>query len=114
MRWQGRRESGNVEDRRSMAPAGMAVGGGASILLIVLYLLIGGDPADLQQMPGPQGQEQQGPLDPAPHDPPAPVHRDGAPDRAATSPTAGVPPDRLDAAPCSLHGLPVGSADARL
>jgi predicted metalloprotease len=65
MRWQGRRESGNVEDRRSMAPAGMAVGGGASILLVVLYLLMGGDPADLQQMPGPQGQEQQGPLDPA-------------------------------------------------
>lgn len=65
MRWEGRRESGNVEDRRSMAPAGVALGGGASLVIAVLYLLLGGDPRDLQQMPGPQGQQEQGEVDPA-------------------------------------------------
>ncbi len=42
MRWQGRQQSGNVEDRRGMG--GMAVGGGiGGIVLLVLGLLFGGD-----------------------------------------------------------------------
>ena len=50
MKWQGRRQSGNVEDRRRMGGRGIAVGGGlGGVVLIVLYLLLGGDPATLVQ-----------------------------------------------------------------
>lgn len=51
MRWKGRRESQNVEDRRSLSKGGVAVGGGAGVLLvvIVLALLTGQDPAALLQ-----------------------------------------------------------------
>lgn len=41
MEWRGRRESGNVEDRRSMGRGGLAIGGGVGgviIALIVLFL----------------------------------------------------------------------------
>ena len=55
MLWQGRRESGNVEDRRGMsAGGGLAVGGGliGSIFLVIKFLLGGGDPSQLpQQIP---------------------------------------------------------------
>lgn len=55
MLWQGRRESGNVEDRRGMSTGGgLAVGGGiiGVIFLVVKFLLTGGDPTQLpQQMP---------------------------------------------------------------
>ena len=44
MRWQNRRESSNVEDRRSMSGRKLAVGGGlGSVVLVVLYLLLGGN-----------------------------------------------------------------------
>jgi len=55
MLWQGRRESGNVEDRRGISGGGLAVGGGliGAIFLVVKFLLSGGDPNQLpQQMPG--------------------------------------------------------------
>jgi predicted metalloprotease len=42
MQWRGRRESGNVEDRRGMKTAG-AIGGG-SIIIAIIYALLGGDP----------------------------------------------------------------------
>jgi len=54
MLWQGRRESGNVEDRRGISGGGIAVGGGiiGAIFLIVKFLLGGGDPSELpQQLP---------------------------------------------------------------
>jgi predicted metalloprotease len=54
MLWQGRRESGNVEDRRGMSGGGLAVGGGiiGAIFLVVKFLLGGGDPSQLpQQLP---------------------------------------------------------------
>ncbi len=55
MLWQGRRESGNVEDRRGMsAGGGLAVGGGliGAIFLVIKFLLGGGDPSQLpQQIP---------------------------------------------------------------
>jgi len=54
MLWQGRRESGNVEDRRGISGGGIAVGGGiiGAIFLIVKFLLGGGDPSQLpQQLP---------------------------------------------------------------
>ena len=54
MLWQGRRESENVEDARGSGAGGkIAVGGGlGGVILVVAYLLLGGDPAalnDLQQ-----------------------------------------------------------------
>lgn len=51
MRWQGRRESDNVEDRRGMSAGGkMAAGGGLlGIIITVLYLVMsGGDASNLQ------------------------------------------------------------------
>ncbi len=55
MRWQGRRQSGNVEDRRGVPVRGMAAGGGVGVILIALVVMfLGGDPgAVLQQAPGP-------------------------------------------------------------
>lgn len=48
MKWQGRRGSGNVEDRRGMSTGRMAVGGGIGTIVIVLViLLLGGDPSQL-------------------------------------------------------------------
>jgi predicted metalloprotease len=49
MEWEGREESENVEDRRGMGPAakaGVAVGGGG-ILLVILALVLGVDPSVL-------------------------------------------------------------------
>lgn len=48
MKWQGRQGSDNVEDRRGMSPKGMAVGGGiGTIVIVILILLLGGDPSQL-------------------------------------------------------------------
>src|SRR5690606_10194042 len=51
MRWKGRTEGSNVEDRRGMSPRGKGmVGGGIGTIAIVLVvLLLGGDPTDLLQ-----------------------------------------------------------------
>ena len=68
MRWQGGRQSGNVEDRRgSRGP--MVVGGGiGTLVLIVIVMLLGGDPMALlqQQQPGNPGIGAPG--DPAAND----------------------------------------------
>jgi predicted metalloprotease len=57
MQWSGRRESGNVEDRRGLSTGGMVAGGGlGSIVLIVLALLFGVDPSGLL----PQGGSEPG------------------------------------------------------
>jgi predicted metalloprotease len=58
MRIEGQEESENVEDRRSVSPRGMVLGGGAgTLILIVVVMLLGGDPMQLlQQQPGPPGQ----------------------------------------------------------
>ena len=48
MLWQGRRQSDNVEDARRGGGRGIAVGGGiGSIIFVVAYLLLGGDPQAL-------------------------------------------------------------------
>jgi len=50
MRWQGRRKSDNVEDRRGVAGKRIAVGGGLGGLIIVaLYFLLGGNPDEIVQ-----------------------------------------------------------------
>src|SRR6516164_7793394 len=62
MRWQNERQSENVEDRRGISPAGMAVGGGLGMILIVLLasFLTGQDPrALLQRMQAVQPAQQQ-------------------------------------------------------
>ena len=48
MQWSGRRESGNVEDRRGLSTGGMVAGGGiGSLILLVVALLFGVDPSAL-------------------------------------------------------------------
>jgi len=49
MLWQGRRESDNVEDARGSGGGGRIVLGGGigTVILVVLYLLLGGDPQAL-------------------------------------------------------------------
>ncbi|MEZ6084861.1 MAG: neutral zinc metallopeptidase [Phycisphaerae bacterium] len=50
MRWRGRRQSSNVEDRRRMGGPMVAKGGGLGVIIIViLYALLGGDPQALVQ-----------------------------------------------------------------
>ncbi len=49
MRWQGRRESSNVEDRRGMSPKGIVGGGIGTIAIVLIVMLLGGDPASILQ-----------------------------------------------------------------
>jgi predicted metalloprotease len=58
MLWQGRRESDNVEDRRGMSSRGIVAGGGIGTLIIgIIYFLLGGNPSDINSQAGP-GQQQ--------------------------------------------------------
>lgn len=65
MEWEGREESENVEDRRGLGrTVGVAVGGGAGIIIIILALIFGFDPNQIAQFLGqgqPQGAQQGGP-----------------------------------------------------
>lgn len=45
MEWKGRRASSNVEDRRGSRAKGLVGGGIGTIILVVLYALLGGDPS---------------------------------------------------------------------
>jgi predicted metalloprotease len=48
MKWKGRQGSDNVEDRRGMSTGKMAVGGGlGTIVIVLIVLLLGGDPSGL-------------------------------------------------------------------
>lgn len=54
MLWQGRRESGNVEDRRGMSGGGIVAGGGIlGVIALVLNFLLGGGSSSNQQEPLP-------------------------------------------------------------
>jgi predicted metalloprotease len=71
MEWQGRRESDNVEDRGGFGGRGVAIGGGVSLLGVILALLLGVDPrvifqggggsvpVSYQQPQDPQARDQQ-------------------------------------------------------
>ena len=60
MRWRGRAGSGNIEDRRGMGPGGLVLGGGlGSVLLVVIVMLMGGDPTQLFEQ-APSGGGRQG------------------------------------------------------
>ena len=69
MRWVGRRQSTNVEDRRRVRPGGMIVGGGiGTIVIVVLALLLGGDPGTVLnqlQNASPPGAATEQTIDPA-------------------------------------------------
>lgn len=57
MRWRGRRQSENVEDRRRMAAGPAVVGGGMGLMIIaVIVALMGGNPQKFLQ----QAKQQQG------------------------------------------------------
>lgn len=52
MRWQGRRESSNVDDRRGISGGGIAAGGGIlGVIVYVLYSFLSGSPVDPSQLP---------------------------------------------------------------
>ena len=38
MRWRGRQQSGNVEDRRGMSGGKIAIGGGAGIIILIINI----------------------------------------------------------------------------
>lgn len=60
MQWRGRSQSSNVEDRRGMSGKGLAVGGGlGGIVLLVLYLLMGGNPGDMSSQLTPNQPAQE-------------------------------------------------------
>jgi predicted metalloprotease len=68
MKWQGRRESDNVEDRRGMSTGGMVLGGGGILGLLaylVFALMSGGevDPSQIPQLSSPVTNNQ--PMSPA-------------------------------------------------
>jgi len=53
MRWRGRDQSDNVEDRRGSGGGRVLVGGGlGTVVLVVAYLLMGGDPAQVLRLLG--------------------------------------------------------------
>lgn len=58
MLWQNRRQSSNVEDRRSaggIGPTHYAIGGGGALIIVVLALIFGVDPQQLLQQGGQGG-----------------------------------------------------------
>ena len=55
MRWQGRKQSDNVEDRRAVPVRGMALGGGlGTLVLVLIFMFMGGDPRALLEQAGQQ------------------------------------------------------------
>lgn len=67
MRWQGERQSENVEDRRGSRGPVMAGGGIGVIIIALIIMFLGGNPLPLlKQLPqqGGGGAQQQGPIDP--------------------------------------------------
>ncbi|GAA5507086.1 KPN_02809 family neutral zinc metallopeptidase [Novipirellula caenicola] len=51
MRWRGRRQSDNVEDRRGMSGPAVARGGAGILILALIVALLGGDPRQILQQP---------------------------------------------------------------
>jgi uncharacterized protein len=71
MRWQGRRQSANVDDRRRSPAGPIALGGGLGVIVLaVVVALMGGDPqVVLQQAAGPRGNDGGGAVAEAQLDP---------------------------------------------
>ncbi len=48
MKWRGRRESTNVEDRRGGGGGGLAIGGGlGTVVVLLVVMFLGGDPSEI-------------------------------------------------------------------
>lgn len=63
MKWEGREESSNVEDRRGLGPTTLAAGGGGIVVLILAFVF-GVDPQQLNKVikgGNPQGEQQGAP-----------------------------------------------------
>jgi hypothetical protein len=72
VRWKGREQSGNVEDRRRVGTGGLVLGGGiGTVVLVAAYLLLGGDPTQLFQMLGQTQMTTQAPAGSSQGAPPA-------------------------------------------
>jgi hypothetical protein len=84
MRWRQGRKSTNVEDRRGqrLAGGGLKIGGGMGLLVLVVVLLMGGDPMQLLSAILGGGGAGQAPA-PAPAPSAAPSGRTGADDELA-------------------------------
>jgi uncharacterized protein len=80
MDWKGQRESDNIEDRRGQPLGRTAVVGGGigTVLLAVVYMLMGGDPRDVLQ-----GVQQQQPAADAPRDGAASAYKESDREREA-------------------------------
>ena len=60
MRWVGRQQSGNVEDRRGMGGGGkIAIGGGAGVIILIISLLLGQNPLEYINPGGSDGSQIQ-------------------------------------------------------
>ena len=60
MRWRGERQSDNVEDRRGVSRGGLVLGGGGTLIVLVIAMLMGADPRQiLQQLQSPAVETQQ-------------------------------------------------------
>lgn len=61
MKWEGRRKSSNVEDRRMSTPQKVAIGGGlATIIILLLQLFMGDDGRNIAEALQNQLQQQEG------------------------------------------------------
>ncbi|SFP69130.1 KPN_02809 family neutral zinc metallopeptidase [Parafilimonas terrae] len=49
MQWRGRREGGNIEDRRGMSGGKLAFGGIGGLVIAVIVYFLGGDPSQIPQ-----------------------------------------------------------------
>lgn len=66
MKWIGRRQSGNVEDRRGMSGGKIAIGGGLiGVIFLVINMLMGGDASNVLNQLQEQTTGQSAPVDPA-------------------------------------------------
>ena len=67
MRWKEGRRSDNVEDRRGAMPGRLALGGGGTIIVLVIAVLMGADPRQIlnQIQNSVPDQQTQGQVDPA-------------------------------------------------
>jgi predicted metalloprotease len=68
MKWEGRRESENVEDRRGMGVKARVALGGGSILIMLIAMFLGVDPNKIAALVG-QGGGAPGPVEKRPIDP---------------------------------------------
>lgn len=55
MRWIGRRQSGNIEDRRGFSTGGIVGGGVGTVVIALIVMLLGGNPEEILRQVQPQG-----------------------------------------------------------